>query len=642
MRWQQFHLSHPPQDYYVDARYLQMCRIQTCYRLNISLVKGYWLVVLSKLCLTALLLSGAESFTQDAPAQLIPAQLQAGETDPQRSSPPQTKTTNGMVGYPVKTETNVPDPNISSPIVVAGASLRGSVIGNTPAERTLNPDDIASYGAEDIGELIKALGPQVTSNRGLNAAQPVVLINGRRVSGYAEVANIPTAAIERTEIFTEELALKYGYSANQKVVNIITYEYYNLKSTQFLYALPIEGGRNNLSFHPSYLLIKNNTRFLADINYSRSSALLESERSMIQSPENTGEGAFRTLLPKNRQLKVNATIGGTILDGVAYSLNGRFGTEENESLLGPGIAGHVRQNTKARTTHFGIALNGQQGKWRWVFTGGYDRTRDNTLIDANGSIIAPDFTQSINAIKSADLGLSGALLNLPAGPIFASIHQSLERRELNSLSSSTNARPLTLLQNQAAISASFDMPLARSGTVTPSWIGDLSINTNLKAEKFTNYGTLVSYGYGLNWRPITAIRVSASFTNQENAPDLGMRGSPIIIAPNVRIFDYRTGQSEDVVQVYGGNLSLQGERRRSFTLAGYIKPLSNSDLSLSMDYSRSRTDNPVGTFSVATPLIEAAFPERFTRDNSGRLSRIDNRPINFALSQQSQIHWGIN
>ena len=48
-----------------------------------------------------------------------------------------------------------------------------------------------------------------------------MLLNGQRISGFRELRDIPTEAIQRVEILPEEVALKYGYRADQKVVNIV-------------------------------------------------------------------------------------------------------------------------------------------------------------------------------------------------------------------------------------------------------------------------------------------------------------------------------------------------------------------------------------------------------------------------------------
>ena len=49
----------------------------------------------------------------------------------------------------------------------------------------------------------------------------MLLLNGQRISSFRELRDVPTEAIERVEILPEEVALKYGYHADQKVVNIV-------------------------------------------------------------------------------------------------------------------------------------------------------------------------------------------------------------------------------------------------------------------------------------------------------------------------------------------------------------------------------------------------------------------------------------
>ena len=126
-------------------------------------------------------------------------------------------------------------------ILVTGHRPRGSVIGDIPPERSFDPIDIRADGADDIGGLLDALGPQVASGRGRGDSGPVVLLNGKRVSSFREISRIPTEAIERTEVFPEELALKYGYRADQKVVNIITFKRFSSRIGQLTYALPTDG-----------------------------------------------------------------------------------------------------------------------------------------------------------------------------------------------------------------------------------------------------------------------------------------------------------------------------------------------------------------------------------------------------------------
>jgi hypothetical protein len=253
--------------------------------------------MVSRFCFVSLLLAGTACFAQTAP------------------SPPNT---NPADPKPQAQPTSLPSQSdllIEDGIIVQSIKPRGSVVGDAQPVSTLNPSDIAVYGAEDIDELIDALGGQVTNNRGQANLLPIVLVNGKRVSGFADVSNIPTEAIERMEIFTEELALKYGYAASQKVVNIVTFEIFDQKRARLFFATPSEGGRNTTSFHPSFILIRKDTRFVANIDYSRSSALTEDERGIAQAVENAGQGQFRTLLPKGQRLAA----GPALQTAKAYS-----------------------------------------------------------------------------------------------------------------------------------------------------------------------------------------------------------------------------------------------------------------------------------------------------------------------------------
>src|SRR5438105_5757345 len=104
-------------------------------------------------------------------------------------------------------------------IVIVGQKPRGSVIGDIPPEDTLDARDVRATGATSITELLDALAPQIGSTQGRGGEQPVLLLNGQRVSSFREMRDIPTEAIQRVEILPEEVALKNGYNANTKEVN---------------------------------------------------------------------------------------------------------------------------------------------------------------------------------------------------------------------------------------------------------------------------------------------------------------------------------------------------------------------------------------------------------------------------------------
>lgn len=526
-------------------------------------------------------------------------------------------------------------------IVVTGQRPRGSVVGDIPAERTLGPLDIRAYGATDIQELIQNLGPQVSSDRGRDDGDPVVLLNGKRVSSFAEIAKFPTEAIERMEIFPEELSLRYGYRADQKVVNVVTVERFSSTVGQLTYAAPTEGGRDMARIDASQLVIRGDTRFNFDAEYGRSGSLLESERHVRPAPGSPDLGRFRTLLPATERLVLGGSVGGNVLGDVAATLNGRFESNQSESLLGPGAAGALTRDSRTRLGHLGTALGGLAGKWLWSFTGNYDRTKTRTFTDTGTG--TRDEARSVNSLADAELVLSGALLDLPAGPLSMSARGGVEMRDFSSRSLRAGVeQEADLSRDKGAIQASFDLPIARRKKDILASLGDLSANANFEIAELSDLGTLRTFGYGLNWSPIKQIFFIASVTDEDGAPTVEQLGSPLVVTPNVPTYDFTRREVVDVTRTFGGNPALRPDDRHVLKVGLTASPFPKADFNLSFDYIRTRIEDPIAAFPIATPEIEAAFPERFTRDADGRLLRIDSRPLNFRRSDQEQLRSGFN
>ena len=138
----------------------------------------------------------------------------------------------------------------SDEIVVVGKRPRGSVIGDIPPENTLDSRDVRATGATSINELLDALAPQIGSARGRGGEKPVLLLNGQRISSFRELRDIPTEAIERVDILPEEVALKYGYSANQKVVNFVLRQRFRSTTAQVGASTATDGGYTSAQRRP--------------------------------------------------------------------------------------------------------------------------------------------------------------------------------------------------------------------------------------------------------------------------------------------------------------------------------------------------------------------------------------------------------
>jgi hypothetical protein len=527
-------------------------------------------------------------------------------------------------------------------IIVEGQRLRGAVTTDIPPERTFSPLDINAYGAGNVGELLQALGPQVRGNGTPEGRGPVTLLNGRRVSSFSEIAEIPSEAIERVDVFPEELALQYGYRPDQKVVNIVTFERFRSYLGQLGGIASTAGGYAAPSVKANYFAIRGNTRFDFGFDYSRSSALLESDRDVAQLDAASDAGRFRTLLPETERLSVSGLVGGPLFGTVAATLTGRFEANGFQSLLGRIGSGALTRDTDTRTAELGTTLHGQIGRWLWTLTGRYDHLATDTVTGGGATTGVQDQTHSANASANGTLLLSGSPLRLPAGPLSTTIRASLERRDYRSFSQRGGANGRAdLSRDSGAVQASLNLPIARGGRGAAA-LGDLSFNANVEAADFSDFGALHGYGVGLNWSPAAAIDFIASFAAAEAAPTLEQLGAPLLATANQRVFDFARREVVDITRVTGGNLALRPEERRVFRLGFTFRPLPATDLIVSADYTATRIDDPITFFPLLTPQLETAFPDRFTRDAGGRLAQIDARPVNFDKARQQSLRWGFS
>ena len=88
-----------------------------------------------------------------------------------------------------------PAENDEDEVVVTGKAPRGSVVGDIPPENVLRSRDVKATGATSFDELLEAIAPEIGVARASGAARPLILLNGRRVSSYRELRDIPIEAV---------------------------------------------------------------------------------------------------------------------------------------------------------------------------------------------------------------------------------------------------------------------------------------------------------------------------------------------------------------------------------------------------------------------------------------------------------------
>src|SRR5690606_14165336 len=210
-----------------------------------------------------------------SPVALLFALASLSPADTAAAVPPQST--------PAQTATPVPQEEIDADaydlgtLEVVTTARRGAALGDYEPELTLDEEQIKAYGASSIEELMTLLEAQTRSARG---GSPVFLVNGRRISGFREIRGIPPEAIERFDILPEETALSYGYSADQRVVNIVLKANFRSVTGSVNVNLPQQGGRTSIESENNVLRIAGSDRWSLDLDYEADSVLFEGERDI--------------------------------------------------------------------------------------------------------------------------------------------------------------------------------------------------------------------------------------------------------------------------------------------------------------------------------------------------------------------------
>lgn len=525
-------------------------------------------------------------------------------------------------------------------IVVVGQRERGTVIGDIKPEVQLSPADIRSYGVSSVAELLSELAPQTATTRGRDRNASVVLLNGLKISGFSEIRDLPTEAIQRVDILPEEVALKYGYAANQKVVNIVLRRRFRATTAELSDRIATEGGANRPQAEASLLRINPAGRFNLSGRYTHTGQLLESRRDIL-SGTGFDQRSFRTLVPSSDQASVNAVYATGIAEGVSATVNGRVQYDDSRALLGlsaDGTGPLITQNNESLNTRLATTLNGAVSGWQWAFTAAYDRTETETKTS-----VTAGRARSTASSLGGDFTINGQPLTLPAGPVSATLRLNSSTSDFSSRTTRGGLfRSGEVHRDIGGGQVNLDAPIASRDRDVLGFIGNLSVNGNVEVERLSDFGTLATYGFGATWSPFRALNIVASYTDEEGAPTAQQLGNPVIVTPGVRVFDLVNNQSAIVTQITGGNPGLLADDRRVLKLGMTLQPFDRTDLRLVADFTRTRTRNAIESLGFPTAAIQAAFPDRFVRDSAGNLVQVDARPVNFHRERGEQLRWGIN
>lgn len=572
-------------------------------------------------------------------------------------------------------------------ILVEAPRIRGQIeVPQQPVE-VFTEEDITAYGADTIEDLIAAISPQTTSGRGRGDGRPIILVNGQRITNFREIHRIPPEAIRRMEVLPEEVALRFGYPADQRVVNIILKDQFSALTASGEYNRPTRGGYDNFELQGGLFKVAGPRRYNVTAKVDGTTMLTENERNLRQNPSDIPDvtsdpnpASYRSLAPSDHDFSLEGTMTqGLGEKGLAGSITASAGYTHTEKTAWSGLdtvrlsydgASTLRAlpdplTTQVVSDEFDASFGYSRLLGNWQF----NSTFDSSYVDTGTRV---DRRRDLSGLQSAaaagQLAIDGALPFVPGAGVDTATNQAFSATTLATLSGT----PFQMPGGDANLTAKagFDYDHTRSQDtrdalgVVSLQRGDLKTGLNLALpltskdflgavgaftlnlsgglDRLSDFGTLTNWSAGLTWSPTDTLTLQASYLVNDAAPTLAQLGAPTVVNYNVAAYDFTKGTSALVTTISGGNPDLVKERQRDIKLSAQWKLPVFERSNLIVEYFHNRSSNVTMAFPLLTPAIEAAFADRVTRNSAGDLIAIDQRAVTYDEVSSSRIRWGFN
>lgn len=298
-------------------------------------------------------------------------------------------------------------------IVVTGHRVPGSAILSIAPVAVLDGSALRSLGASDLATVLERLKPLTEAAGG---GEPVILLNGRRVSGFGELRSLPPEAIERTEVLAEQEAARFGLPPTVRVLNFITKKEYRATTVRQLSGTTTEGGGETNYVDVSTANIDGPHRVSLSVSHLRLNPILQSERDIA--PDANGLFA----VPGNV-----TGVNGNSLDPALDALAGA-------PVTAAAVPGDAPSRRLLRSYVNGATARPMSdvGPYRTLRERSDRIIVDGTFASPIGTSMDGSINVSMEARRSSGLnGLSPALLDVPAdNPALPFAHDVLLYRYL--------------------------------------------------------------------------------------------------------------------------------------------------------------------------------------------------------------------
>ena len=486
-------------------------------------------------------------------------------------------------------------------------------------ELELGEADIDALGAYDIGEVLGRLTEQLAPGE-----EPMVLINGRLVPNAGVFSRFPPDALVRAEILPREATSLLGGRPGQRVVNLVLQRRFSSLDVLASGARPTAGGTSVLTGDLRRSAISGNDTYQAGVRVSRQTALQVDDRKGRDVNGGMVTGTA-TLRPRIDAVAANLSLTRMLGDwSGSFTLNGQ--KRDSLTLL---RFGQDLQDVRRRTDSLAgtAGLSGRRAGWslQLGFAGQVARSSEEGRADSRSEVASFTATGAANR----------TLFTLPKGPASMNLsgQVSVSRSKLEAESA---RRRLSAWSGD--VRGSLSVPLSRGGedTLEARLLGDVLATVGGDVRQ-GDTGEGNGLNAALSWVPRRDVRVIGVWSTATESVSDSQRFDPIHYGAPLVVFDFRTGEAVQVTPVLGGNPELRPSRFERLSLTASLGPWTSWSLAGSVGFQQTRNTDSIGALPALTEEVEAAFPERFSRDSQGRLLGVDQRPLNTRSVEATEV-----
>jgi len=510
----------------------------------------------------------------------------------------------------------------ADPAEIVVTARRGEAL--VEPETVLDEARIGAYGAFTIRELIRDLAPLIDGPD----KPPALLVNGKRVSNASGIEGFPPEALDRLAILPSEAAARYGFPAEQRVVNLILKPRFASWTLGGELTLPTAGGRDAEMLSANRVAIDGSTYWNAGVRLARASRLLRSERFPLSGEDDR----YKSLFPSTRGVDFTAGITHPIGD-FNGSLNLGAATNASRGLLGTDGNRLLQDRQASRSFNLSATLGGRVGDFQTSLSASYARGSNENLFEDRASPTGRR-SSSKSGNWNAQLLVSNTIVALPAGPLTSNFMMGGDRSVLRSRSGEGH---LSLFRrNQFTTQLSFAIPVTSRDAPFLGAVGNLSADLVGGFDIASDEKRRLRYTAGLNWSPVPALDLRASLSFSEMVLSAELLNAPRT-ETTMRLYDYLRQETAETVWVFGGNPDLRGGSQRLLSLRATLRPFGNQLATFTTDYQRQVGRGGIAPFPQLGPSVERIFADRIVRDAARRLVSIDARSISIERDLTSQL-----